>query len=86
MVVAVATLALVIDNDGPVVVTVHRTHLDPPEAPFVVESMGYGPFWIRPERARELHVTFAPATIGNQTATLTIHSEAPPVSVNLVGN
>ena len=78
------TLALVLENDGGSFVSIARVTVD--AAPFTVESMGYGPFWIRPERTRELFVTYTPTASGSHEATLTIHSQAPPVTVSLLGN
>jgi len=80
------TLALVVENDGASVVTIQEVTVDQDDAPFSIESMGYGPFWIRPGRVREIFVTFTPTGTASQTATLTIHSPAPAVTVNLIGN
>jgi hypothetical protein len=80
------TLTLVLDNQGDAVVTLARVTFDPDTSPFRVEPMGYGPFWIRPGRSREIFVTFVPVDTTHVDATLTIESEAPPQSVVLLGN
>ncbi|MEE8408036.1 MAG: hypothetical protein V3T05_00390 [Myxococcota bacterium] len=80
------TLAVVLENDGETMITISGARIGPRGMPFGVEPMGYGPFWIRPERSREIFITYAPATVGHHEATLTVESEAPDITVQLIGN
>lgn len=77
------SLSLVLENDGEAMVTIERTRIEPATAPFRIEPLGSGPFWIRPGRSRAIFVTFAPLAIGNYDAELAIESRAPTVRVTL---
>jgi hypothetical protein len=77
---------MVLTNHGSVMVTLEATRIAPAGAPFRVEPKGYGPFWIRPGRSREVFVTFTPTGAGHQDATVIVESDAPPVAVPLIGN
>jgi hypothetical protein len=79
-------LAIALTNDGEAMVTLEGVQITPSTSPFRLEPLGAGPFWIRPERSREIFVTYAPTTPGPHGATLRITSQAPAVSVNLSGN
>lgn len=79
-------LAVVVSNEGPAMATLYLVRILPEGAPFRVEPMGYGPFWIRPGRSRELFVSYAPTTPGHHDATLLVPSEAPELVVSLIGD
>ena len=83
---AVRTLALILDNVGARMVTLTRVHVLPEGSSFRIEPLGYGPFWIRPGRSREVFVTFAPTDSTHRAASLLIESEAPTQTVTLLGN
>jgi len=80
------TLALVVANTGTSMLTLSGVEVVPADAPFIVESTGFGPFWVRPGRSREIFLTFAPVTTTAVRAQLRIESAAPPATVDVVGN
>jgi hypothetical protein len=83
---ATRTLAVVLENVGGRMVTLSRVQVSPGGSPFRVEPMGYGPFWIRPGRSREIFVTFVPTASAHVEAMLVIESESPTRSLTLLGN
>lgn len=80
------TLSLTVSNTGDGVVELSRVEISPVASTFRVESLGTGPFWIRPGRNREILVTYEPGLGGANAATLTIRSAAPDVTVSLNGS
>lgn len=78
-------LSVVLLNDGQRVVTITRAQIEPATAPFRIESMGTGPFWIRPGRSRAIFATYAPVEAGSRVAELVIESQAPILRVALLG-
>ena len=80
------TLAVVLANDGEAMLTVEDVRIEPAAAPFHLEPLGAGPFWVRPGRSREIFVTYAPTSAGAYEASLTVVTQAPAVSVALAGN
>ncbi|MBI5509796.1 MAG: hypothetical protein HY903_13660 [Deltaproteobacteria bacterium] len=80
------TLSVVLSNVGDTMLTIESVTITPPGSPFAVEHLGYGPFWIRPGRSRDVFVTCAPASTAHQAATLSVLSQADTQYITLLAN
>ena len=73
-------LSVVLANDGEAMLTVRHVAIDGATG-FRVESLGTGPFWIRPGRSRDLFVTYRGG--GPAQGILRVSTEAPEIVVFL---
>lgn len=79
-------LAVELGNDSQEIATLSGATLAPPNAPFALESLGSGPFWVRSQNKRTVFVTFAPSSVAHHQAVLTLHYNGGDVVINLAGN
>lgn len=78
--------AISIENAGPELITIRQARLTPPSAPFRIETLGSGPFWVRPGAPRDIFITFMPVSSAPVEATLHVATARAQTSARLHGN
>jgi len=76
---------LVVANTGTSMLTLAGSRSVPADAPFIVESTGFGPFWGPAGRSREIFLT-SRRSRPPPCAPSYASSRGPPATVDVVGN